>query len=193
MLKTRCPGSLSAARSFVQLSQQHSTHGCAVPALDFLLPSRQPRRCAIDEHRRPHDARPHDARQSRFCDGIFSADRGGSAWPSGTRRWADCSLSSMRSRRRLFSTTKPWRETHTIFHPQMDEDGNEMKLEISDRAAKVRSLPLPLLWGRRCSTLLTNTPCLASDSLRSWPKTPTPTWLCVSRSRAVAVTASNTS
>lgn len=39
---------------------------------------------------------------------------------------------------RLFTTTAPSKATHTLFNPQNDEDGNEMLLEITERAAKAR-------------------------------------------------------
>lgn len=38
---------------------------------------------------------------------------------------------------RTFSTSPAACATHTIFNPQLDEDGNEMKLEITPRAANV--------------------------------------------------------
>lgn len=39
--------------------------------------------------------------------------------------------------RRAFSTTLTRQQTRAILNPQRDEDGNEMMLEITDRAAKV--------------------------------------------------------
>ncbi|KAI1661886.1 hypothetical protein F4813DRAFT_346078 [Daldinia decipiens] len=37
--------------------------------------------------------------------------------------------------RRYFSATAPWRKTQVVYNPQKDEDGNDMVLEITPRAA----------------------------------------------------------
>ncbi|KAF3063518.1 Iron-sulfur assembly protein 2 [Daldinia childiae] len=37
--------------------------------------------------------------------------------------------------RRHFSATAPWRKTQVVYNPQKDEDGNDMVLEITPRAA----------------------------------------------------------
>ncbi|KAI0013594.1 hypothetical protein F4779DRAFT_562336 [Xylariaceae sp. FL0662B] len=36
---------------------------------------------------------------------------------------------------RLFSTSAPWRKTEILFNPQRDDEGNEMHMEITPRAA----------------------------------------------------------
>lgn len=41
---------------------------------------------------------------------------------------------------RFFSTSPRRHKTHTAWNPQMDESGNEMRLEITPRAAKVGML-----------------------------------------------------
>ena len=43
--------------------------------------------------------------------------------------------------RRYFSNTTSRRATHAILNPQQDEDGNDMMLEITPRAAKVSTHP----------------------------------------------------
>lgn len=114
----RCANAPAPASLFVQLSMRRTAQS---PILaDILLPLR---------------TRAH-----------YSVTRRRATAPTTTpvckTQWrARQSLSSSQFNKRLFTTSAPRKATHTLFNPQNDEDGNEMVLEITERAAKVRIGP----------------------------------------------------
>src|SRR3569833_2540539 len=116
----RCTNPVSTtARSFLQLSRQQwarSHHH----SFEFLLPQRSiPAR--------------HPGPQTR----ALSTDSNRS-----TRAWrqplivksGQCQFRQSRA----LSTTAPRQATQAIYHPQQDEDGKDLVLEFTSRAAKVR-------------------------------------------------------
>lgn len=111
----RCANAPAPASLFVQLSMRRTAQS---PILaDVLLPLR---------------ARAHHGVARRIATAPAAASVSKTQWR------ARQSLSSSQSNKRLFTTTAPRKATHTLFNPQNDEDGNEMVLEITERAAKVR-------------------------------------------------------
>lgn len=114
----RCANAPAPASLFVQLSMRRTAQSSILT--DILLPLR---------------ARAHYSAARRIATGPTAA-------PISTTQWrARQSLSSSQSNnKRLFTTSAPRKATHTLFNPQNDEDGNEMVLEITERAAKVRLL-----------------------------------------------------
>ncbi|KAK3340040.1 hypothetical protein B0H65DRAFT_246944 [Neurospora tetraspora] len=109
----RCANAPAPASLFVQLSMRRTAQS---PILaDVLLPLR---------------ARAHHGVARRIATAPAAASVSKTQWR------ARQSLSSSQSNKRLFTTTAPRKATHTLFNPQNDEDGNEMVLEITERAAK---------------------------------------------------------
>jgi hypothetical protein len=114
MSALRCPNSsvASSAKLFVQLSLRHSQvpsrQVTAAPILDILLPS----------VRRTHHTSALAVRHSRrYKQQIVG-------------HW-------VAQAERKFTTSLPRQRTQAIYNPQVDEDGKEMLLEITPRAAKV--------------------------------------------------------
>ncbi|EAA33713.2 hypothetical protein GE21DRAFT_3954 [Neurospora crassa] len=109
----RCANAPAPASLFVQMSMRRTAPFSVLA--DILLPLRArahhnvARRIATVSTTTPVSKTPWRARQS---------------------------LSSSQFNMRLFTTTAPSKATHTLFNPQNDEDGNEMVLEITERAAK---------------------------------------------------------
>ncbi|CAJ2506381.1 Uu.00g005110.m01.CDS01 [Anthostomella pinea] len=104
----RCANSPPAAKLFLQLcAGRSSVPPAASSILDVLLPA----------HTRTYH---------------LAATRN----PT-TRTAAIPAQSSLRQdvARRSFSSTSAWRRTQAIYNPQQDEDGNEMLMEITPRAA----------------------------------------------------------
>ncbi|KAI1647522.1 uncharacterized protein F4817DRAFT_336920 [Daldinia loculata] len=121
-LAVRCThgSSPSAARLFVRLlcassspigSSSSSNNSSSTPILDVLLPPRtRAFHLARDIRGRARNLRVRNDRNAI------------SHVPYGTAR-------------RHFSATAPWRKTQVVYNPQKDEDGNDMVLEITPRAA----------------------------------------------------------
>ncbi|CAK7219927.1 [4Fe-4S] proteins maturation [Sporothrix bragantina] len=117
----------------------------SLPILDFLLPSSisyPALRAANTSHRgyattaattpvtyseaRPRTRQYKSASNARYSNAL-SASQTASSWAT---------ASPSRQQPRHFSTTARRGMTQTLLNPQKDEDGNEMRLEITSRAAK---------------------------------------------------------
>ncbi|KAL8360628.1 hypothetical protein RB601_007129 [Gaeumannomyces tritici] len=131
-----CANSVSAARLFLQITSRRSLSSAAAaaavssPLLDVLLPppaaatSRSFGSRSNHSHRAttPISAPAHAAQTPRR-----PAAAAVPARSAGPHRHANA---------HFFSVTPARRATKTLFNPQRDEDGNEMGLEITPRAAK---------------------------------------------------------
>ncbi|KAB5570871.1 hypothetical protein GE09DRAFT_1283899 [Coniochaeta sp. 2T2.1] len=114
MASLRCPNALSSAKLFVQLSLRHQCHGPrSAHLLDLLIPA------AVAHH---HTASVRLRPVNNY------------SLPSALSRRS--SHLPLPPSRRPFSTTPSRRRTLALYNPQQDEDGNEMVLEITPRAAK---------------------------------------------------------
>ncbi|PNY19961.1 Iron-sulfur cluster assembly 2, mitochondrial [Tolypocladium capitatum] len=116
MTPLRCANSASSARSFVQIARRGystTTVHSAAP-LDFLVPRR-----AITSRLRAVDASARPSNQT-----IRSTK------PTLLRHSIQC------PQKRPFSASAIRSGTTCILNPQKDEDGNDMMLEITPRAAK---------------------------------------------------------
>ncbi|KPM39638.1 hypothetical protein AK830_g6930 [Neonectria ditissima] len=117
----RCSNAPSAARSFLQLANRSfsSTTAPSSSPLEFLLPRcvpssaiRSPRISSASSRAYTHAQNVNLARPREFAVPITS--------------------------RRHFSSSSARQQTRNILNAQKDEDGNEMMLEITPRAAKKR-------------------------------------------------------
>lgn len=111
MTPLRCTSTVSAARSFVQIAKRRYCNAAASSTsahLDFLIPSNALRSAA--------NAAARGQGPSKLSVPFISSN-------------------SLQYTRR-FSTTTVRRATVCVQNPQTDEDGNEMTLEITARAAK---------------------------------------------------------
>ncbi|KAI1337824.1 hypothetical protein F5Y15DRAFT_417613 [Xylariaceae sp. FL0016] len=114
MPPVRCANAASSARLFVQLCARPAVSApSAISLLDVLLPPRT---------RAFHLAA---AKSTRFA---LRA-------PGTTTNSSRSQVRQQASPRRHFSVTSAWQKTKAIYNPQQDEDGNEMMLEITPRAA----------------------------------------------------------
>ncbi|KAL2160467.1 hypothetical protein VTH06DRAFT_1155 [Thermothelomyces fergusii] len=137
MPRIRCANAPATASLFVQLSLRRQNGWGGFPMLDLLLP------------RSFHAAQARAIRPYH----LGSAKRAAGAprqplklaAPSITPSWrisaSHCTKTQLRtmppvSPCRTFSTSPACRATYAIFNPQVDDDGNEMTLEITPRAAK---------------------------------------------------------
>ena len=114
MARIHCANAQSTATSFIQLARRsYTTTPQTSTPLEFLIP-----RCTPSSRlRTPHIT----IAQSR----TYARPR---------RSW---DVKSRETATRQFSTTAIRQKTRAILNPQQDEDGNEMMLEITERAAKV--------------------------------------------------------
>lgn len=174
MPRLRCANAPTAAGLFVQLSmrRQAAVSG-GLPILDLLLPF--PRRSAGAPSTRAH----HIASAERAAS-MASASRASNSrpWRAATSHstpptWRATPLNPPT---RAFSTSPPWRATRAIFNPQVDDDGKEMILEITPRAADVCYPPPTLYFHRRW---LTPNPAIAplqdnDQRLEPAPRPPNP-------------------
>lgn len=139
MTSFRCVNPPTTASLFVQLSMRRQTVTSALPILDLFLPLRALRRT---HHSTAIAAAQAAARSMATVVAPFIES---------PRK--PFQLPAARFPLRAFSTTRTQRATHAIFNPQHDDDGNEMTLEITQRAAKVclrPKCPLPCnLCGRK--------------------------------------------
>lgn len=120
----RCANGPSVAKLFVQLSARSSN-----PILDVLLPPRTQARAfyaRVSRNGAPHKPSTPIPRSWVAADAT-------------ARRQSVVDKSRSRSRR-PFSTSGLLAKTLAIHNPQTDEDGNEMMLEITPRAANVGEL-----------------------------------------------------
>ena len=127
-----CTHSQSAAKVFVQLSTRRCIASTSNPApiLDILLP--------------PRTSRPVPPRLPKASYQAFSKPR---AKKPSVRIPELQHVRASGIQRRMFSATRTRGATHAVFNPQKDEDGKEMMLEITPRAAKVSvSHQRLLLW-----------------------------------------------
>ncbi|KAH7244327.1 uncharacterized protein BKA55DRAFT_573657 [Fusarium redolens] len=113
MARIHCANAQSTATSFIQLARRsYTTAPQTSTPLEFLIP-----RYTLSSRRRNPQI---TIAQSR----IYAHLR---------RSW---DLKSKGTATRQFSTTTIRQKTRAILNPQQDEDGNEMMLEITERAAK---------------------------------------------------------
>ncbi len=129
MLRLRCANAPTTAGLFVQLSmrRQAAVSG-GLPILDLLLPF--PRRSVGEPSIRAH----HIASARRAVNTPNSRP-----WRAATSHntLPKCRATPLSRPTRAFSTSPAWRATHAVFNPQVDDDGKEMILEITPRAADV--------------------------------------------------------
>ncbi|KAH6627577.1 hypothetical protein F5144DRAFT_593775 [Chaetomium tenue] len=135
MPRLRCANAPSTATLFIQLSMRRQAVSCGLPILDVLLPvssqaARAPftRAHHVASTGRITDAHRHEPSSAAVC----RPGRGGT--PRSTLPKARAT--PLRLLSRPFSTSSSWRATHAIFNPQVDDDGKDMVLEITQRAAK---------------------------------------------------------
>ncbi|KAK3374857.1 hypothetical protein B0H63DRAFT_399536 [Podospora didyma] len=119
MPRLRCPNAPATARLFMQLSMRLQ----ATVGLEVLQPATRSTAVSIRAFHQtsaPPRMVPH-----------------GQTRPSSPWKGVGCPLTQNKSRpQRQFSTSSPRRATQTIFNPQVDEEGKEMILEITARAAE---------------------------------------------------------
>jgi iron-sulfur cluster assembly 2 len=114
MARIHCANAQSTATSFIQLARRsYTTAPQTSTPLEFLIP-----RYTLSSRRRNPQI---TIAQSRTYAHL-------------RRSW---DLKSKGTATRQFSTTTIRQKTRAILNPQQDEDGNEMMLEITERAAKV--------------------------------------------------------
>ncbi|KAJ3554064.1 hypothetical protein NPX13_g10718 [Xylaria arbuscula] len=130
-----CANSPSAAKLFVQLcvrrtasSSYAATPSSSAAILDVLLP---PRIQARALHIR--------ASQYRSPPRVNTTTTSTPVVASRTANTANARRHTAIGHRRAFTTSRPLAKTLAILNPQTDDDGNEMLLEITPRAANVGS------------------------------------------------------
>ncbi|KAK4106958.1 hypothetical protein N658DRAFT_462067 [Parathielavia hyrcaniae] len=137
MSRLRCSNAPTTAGVFVQLSMCRQLTAAGLPILDLFLPL--PRQAvgapAVRARYVVSTARAVEARHLALSSATPMSSR---KWTGATPRIPISTKTKPRSipANRLFSTSSPWRSTHAIFNPQTDDDGKEMMLEITPRAAK---------------------------------------------------------
>lgn len=133
MSQIRCTNAPATASFFVQLSLCRQSGWGGLPILDLLLPgsSRAARALSVRPYRFGSTKRTAGVPRSLLT---LTTQSGRPSWRGSTSHQRTRSLVSFF---RTFSTSPACRATYAIFNPQVDEDGNEMMLEITPRAAKV--------------------------------------------------------
>ncbi|KAM0428273.1 hypothetical protein ACHAPT_007174 [Fusarium lateritium] len=120
MASFHCANAPSAARSFIQLARRSysTTASQSSPTpLEFLVPRCAPSRLRVTKVSTTASVTPFHARK-----------------PSSPRWLWRSKLHAPAAR--TFSTSAARQQTRAILNPQEDEDGKEMMLEITERAAK---------------------------------------------------------
>ncbi|KAK4250612.1 putative iron sulfur assembly protein [Corynascus novoguineensis] len=138
MPRLRCVNAPATASVFIQLSMRRHVASGGLTILDLLLP-------ASFRPNRSLPLRPyHHVSTQRVVDGyrqvpVFAAQSRRPPWSIATSRGGELSKSRtapLNLSCQTFSTSFTRRATHAIFNPQVDDEGNEMMLEITPRAAK---------------------------------------------------------
>ncbi|KAK4114956.1 hypothetical protein N656DRAFT_473603 [Canariomyces notabilis] len=129
----RCANAPTPAKLFVQLSmrRQAISPSPALPILDLLLPRLSTSAGEPSLRARRALSTANAATATTYTTYPFPCPR--HKIPT---LWQQRLPGATSSHHRSFTTTPSRRATHTIFNPQLDEDGNEMRLEITPRAAK---------------------------------------------------------
>lgn len=166
MPRLRCPNAPTPASLFVQLSMRRPATATALPSssglrtllLDFLLPlplaaAPAPRTTPgafsiLRAHHHHHRAISTAAAATTFPAAAQARHS--------TSPWRRPTTTTSRSHHppatyapppvitvRTLTTTAPRRATRALLNPQLDEEGKEMLLEITPRAAKVPPPPFP--------------------------------------------------
>ena len=151
MPRLRCANAPATATLFVQLSMRPQVIPGRLPILDLLLPFR-PSAASVPSIRTYHIASARKAAQT------ISSCRAPNRrpWRVGTtHNTLPASPARLGPLTRAFSTSNPQRATHAIFNPQVDDEGKEMMLEITPRAADVCN---PLFLPRATNTLTPTPP-----------------------------------
>ncbi|KAK7961149.1 hypothetical protein PG988_012363 [Apiospora saccharicola] len=120
-MRSRCTNPASAARLFVQLSRTCAQQPSQRAPLDILLPA---------SARSFHSGL---VPRSRITSPIASHRSRSTPTSSPKRTTAACTASTTTTR--SFGSTSARQMTQAIYNPQKDEDGNDMVLEITPRAA----------------------------------------------------------
>lgn len=124
-----CSNSLSAAKLFVQLAPKRGSE----PVLEFLLP-----RCRSAVPRRTFHR---SSVQVRRADTTTGTRHGSFQATVGWRIPRETLFGNAENPAIIskpFAHTSRRAYTQAVYNPQQDEDGNDMTLEITPRAAKVR-------------------------------------------------------
>ncbi|KAK3906511.1 hypothetical protein C8A05DRAFT_40705 [Staphylotrichum tortipilum] len=137
MPRLRCADAPATASLFIQLSMRRQPLSAGLPILDLLLPLRRPPTVITRSVRSHHAASGGGIANTRHLTPSSGAQLP-RAWDK-TRPptiLPNSSPAAFNSPVRAFSSSSPWRATHAIFNPQMDDDGKDMMLEITPRAAQ---------------------------------------------------------
>ncbi|KAL2263929.1 hypothetical protein VTK26DRAFT_4310 [Humicola hyalothermophila] len=130
----RCANAPATANLFIQLSMRRQTVLSRIPILDLLLPS-PPRVLGSPSVRSCRSiSRVTGHSGARSTTAPFLESRSPRRWRGGLL--ARSASTPQHLSARAFSTSSARKATHTLFNPQMDEDGQEMVVEITPRAAK---------------------------------------------------------
>lgn len=141
MPQPRCVNAPATANLFIQLSmRRQAVSWYGLPILDLFLPS--PLRAIGAPALRAHRTVSNTTRTTSIRSiASHSGSRSSGQWRGAT---LNNTLAKIPTTTRAFSTSPTSRATQTLFNPQVDEDGQEMVLQITPRAAKVHPSILSL-------------------------------------------------